>query len=524
MAKGSSERAATGNASIWNRVMPQVRFSIGESFLARSGEAVERFGYDVYGPEVGIVYPRDKPLALFAALGGEFSHSDETSLGSGRYLVNGEIGGRGFIPWPFLRRFVAEAGAKVGAGYSRLNFGGGDNPEGGVDADVGLLGRLLFDFGGFALGAGASYAFSPLRGYTEFGFNVVATVPLHAKFAIGSDDRCQGLPELEEEADKNYARAMGAYSELQGWRHRLELKAQSADLQFRAYEEFAGRMKEAGFSCPRAAAPGDIEKIRLPVPPRRPVRGTCEELIDRMKSYAGDLDAYYTNLTRDGGVRARLKKALQSADADAARFAGAKTGLCETPSYTVMMGNKAYRLMPEMLFANDNPDISLSEQKDDGNKAGFTEPNLDEWIRFLLENPEYKIRIDGYASDNYDAGNYPEEKMVALARARAENVSWYFVNKGKDRARYKGRVEIGNEFVPYTAIGSLAESRIDKVTGHGFAGLKALAKSYFGKGNDGDAESLLSDPTFRVVRITLMQEGADGNWHPVPLEKIGARR
>lgn len=527
MSGTTTSTAPSGNLLI------EARFSAGPSFLARVGEFDERFGHLEYRPEVGLVYPDEEPIAFYAAVGPSFSHADKTSLGSQRFRIGVEAGVRAFLPWWIFKHLPLEVGGRGSFGYGELNFGGGDIPMPGLDAQVGISGRLLVDLHHVEIGASTLFNFSPVRGYTEFGVQGVIAVPLERssdeQVVIGE---CPGLVELEARVDRHEREAREALHDVQLTEARLaEVLTQNDALQ-RLQLLHKAEWIAKKFTC-RNDLPATAEVLlrQAPAFSTRLFFPACEPLVAELQRHDGALTQF----------EAALAMHRQAVEEDVSRVAEVQKRLiswkpdCSAPAeierrYLVKTDKGVYGLVQEILFANADPDLRLGDQRradaSTGFKeipVGFTEPDLDEWIRFLRENRQYKIRLDGYASAKADNRlDWGEAEIKDLATKRVGRVYRYLTTRGLEGAQMVDAecksFDISGPFVPAKLIsGPVPAERILGNEGHGEEGLKAFARKIYGeKGSHAE----LSNPIFRSVRITLLEE-KDGRWREVPLKTLG---
>lgn len=532
-------------------VLWQAQYDLARSELLLTNEEGERFTYYTHHIQVRRVYPHENWNSFYWGVGTHFAHADHGALGSFRALANLEGGARLFIPLPMLRMFTLEAGVAAGLGWSELNFGGGDIPQGGFDARLGGMARLSFEREGYRIGLEVFEGVSPARGYWEQDLGIAFSAPLGSVAEVVPDPCVDKLLALEKEV----ADVQKEAQEKKTLIDEIRLLTQQLEEQFFATKQFhqtqtkrKEELEKDGFVCPEV--PEQVKNLnkltRYPELPKRSVFNSCPDSLNELQKYLKALHLFIADASRYRPYYSIHQEGLKKLLELYGRLE--KWPLeCQNPdipgggNITVVRVEKTtYRLLTDFLFPNSNPNVKLSSQmklvNGKSKSARATEPYLDEWIRFLRDhNKIYKIRIDGYASDNYSPdANFDEPRRIVLATKRAENVRDYLLTRGRniqpgtrcERISKKSvvyyydennkRVRIDNiPFVPCKAEGPIDANQIIAVKGHGDEGLEQLAKERFGEQFD---RKLLSDPAFRMVRITLFKRQPDGTWQPVRLE------
>lgn len=521
------------------RLLPQFRYALGNSSFLKSEESSERFGYTTHSVQGALLYPYGNPVSGFLSAGGRFAHADETSLGSRRFLADLEGGIRLFIPKSYLELFALEAGVTAGAGQSSLNFGGGNIPSSAFDSHVGLLGRVVFQYRGFDLGAGGLYGTSLSRNYGEWGWAASLSVPLGNVDVTKTpneeenennkkDTACEELAKVENKVAGELEPASGIFTGAKELYDQIRYRQQDNERSYNLQLERNEYLKKNNFKCPEIPDAKESQPEYPDSLPPRPTWTSCAEGLPLIQKYLATLREARNNL---GTQKTKLDNKLGAARIRHSRIdAWDKECIASNPGGAdtlklVTTDKGTYRLLTDLLFPNANPDLALVEQKNLGNNAGYTEPYLDEWIRFLRQNPKYKVKIEGYASDVYSPNaKWDEADMIALAQKRADNVAWYFQNRGKAGTSYtfKGgkKLSIDGPFVAVEVTNPISKDQIyDKPQGKSKADLVALAKVRYGEDTDEKLLSkTLSDPTFRMVRITILRKNADGQWTVVNLK------
>ncbi|MDO8527108.1 MAG: hypothetical protein Q7T03_05400 [Deltaproteobacteria bacterium] len=495
------------------RLLPQLRYAYGYSALLKQDESEERFGYDTHSVQGALIYPYGNWASGYVSVAGRFAHADETSLGSRRTLAGLEGGGRFFVPRPFLNLFALELGVGAGVGQSALNFGGGNIPEAAFDSQVVFNGKILFQYRGFDLGAGMIYGSSTSRNYGEWGGMATLSVPLRAATGVDVQDGCRELAQVEYEIgleEKKFSTIKAGAFEL--WSRGNDLVRTNAllrDQQTRRRDY----LEKSGFKCDAIPDVSSFSPFPKFNPPERPQRGECLETLSKAKVYLAELRGILglyspKNLIRDVRKEQKLNVALSEWDLKCL----GKDPHRRMNIVTVKKSDKVFRLLTNYLFSNDSPDLTLMPQWNLGQPAGFADPYLDEWIRFMAENPKYAIAIDGYASDRYDAVGYDETAMIKLAQERADSIAGYlqkrgsagFIYEAKDRRKFP----IATIFVASTTSRPLEANRILKVTGHGKEAV--------------DDFKISSNPAFRMVKISVFKnrakKGTAPEWVEVDLK------
>ncbi|OGQ45852.1 MAG: hypothetical protein A3H42_04665 [Deltaproteobacteria bacterium RIFCSPLOWO2_02_FULL_46_8] len=550
----------------------QLEANIGTSQILEMDQAAERFSYYNYDIYLRTVHPHENWISGFVSGGPSVAHSDESALGSLRLLIGGEAGVRLFVPMKILRLFTLEAGVTAGLGWSKLNFGGGDNPVAGFDGHVGGLARLSMEHEGFRAGIQVFAGGSPFRDYWEKGLGVTFSVPLGSIAEVieespiscgfpinlcGFDPCFKELATLEEETGVAQEESQKNKTLLD----KVQLLAEQVKAQFDMTEQLRQerekqkkKLEKEDSVCP--AIPKKVEGLavptRYPELPKRPAFKSCSEGLDKLKKYLKDLRFFTADASRysiyldqqNDGLKKLLELygRLQKWPSECRKPEIHEPYIPGDKDITVIkIGQTTYRLLTDLLFPNKNPNLHLSPQtkldkKGKSVSGGVTEPYLDEWIRFLRDHPKaYKIQIDGYASENFSPdAKFNEKQRMELSEKRAKNVADYLLNRGRSivsgtqcqkfsknpsfslRDDNNKKVRIDNiPFVPCKAEGPIGGDQIYAVRGHGDEGLEKLAKDKFGEKFGSD---LLSDPAFRMVRITLLEKQPDGTFKPVRLE------
>ncbi|MBI5300107.1 MAG: hypothetical protein HY877_07455 [Deltaproteobacteria bacterium] len=523
-------------------VLWQAQYDLSRSELMLSDENGEQFTYYTHGIHARKVYPHENWRSFYLGAGTHFSHADHGALGSFRALANLEGGVRLFIPLPVLRMFTLEAGVAAGLGWSELNFGGGDIPQGGLDARMGGMAMLSFEREGYRLGLQVFKGGSPVRDYWEQGLGVAFSVPLGSIVEAPpppcppKDECMEGLAGLE----KKVGNALASYNAVVGEGNTLNaevenLKKRNAQLRQQQWTRKISQ-ESKGYSCPKISPEEHPQLVPWPKQlPVLPVFDNCASYTAKLKQYLEDIRAWVK--TAATTTLASLKTSLQKLKEEDEALEAWNSLECKLPP-------GAEKLTAEIRFNNDDPDLRLSTQKDVGEPKGFAEPVLDEWIRFLRQNNSrnilYKILIDGYASEIYKKGvaHQSEDDMINLAQARARHAYEYLTRRGSNGGFYcyggdyknedkrkvkigqcskdEKKINIGGPFVAMPALGPIESQWVESYGGHGSDDLMMLA---------GNAVET-SDPRYRMVRITLLKRKTDvkgkDTWIEVDLAKTGA--
>ena len=512
----------------------QFRYGLGESSFLLPEESSERFGYWTHQVMGGVVYPYDQPNIFYVRGGGHFAHADESSLGSRRVLAGVEGGWRFYVPWKFLHYVRFETGIGGGIGWSALNFGGGDIPQSGVDGQVGLHARLLFHYKGFDLGVGAMMGLSPAREYTERGAAAFITIPIGSVAATVEND-CDKVVKKQQELlalERDVGEKMG-HTKLMGTKRDLEFE-KNEDLR-KILEERKKKWAKLGATCLDIPANAKKNRANLPKVPERPTVGNCSDLLADLEAYQSDLNALKEKLegSRSPHRIAFLDSVEISTVHDEMETWADRCQFQPASRYEFVEKGQIYRLTATILFTNDDPDLPLTPQNALVNGlstySGYANAALDEWIRFLEQHDNYRIRIDGYASDTTSGGTQTDAQMQELAQQRANGVALYLQKRGSPGASYvydsrfypkegrPGSVPIDGPFVPRPSK-AVSSKQILTPTGHGPDGLNRLLQEEYGVDpKSGIALKMKTDPAFRSVRITLFKE-EKGQLVPIDLK------
>lgn len=353
--------------------------------------------------------------SFFAELQLEDTASDASNLGAWRRLVSLEMGSEAPIFWDWLRGEVALRG---GLGRSALNRGGGTIPIPGGElvagARVSMGVEIPINERAFATVGVSGDILASSREYLDSGAGLFGKITFGIRGEGGSDACFSGLQAarrlFEEERQRVVSSREKGVQLLQEYR---DLKTFVPDL-LKFEESLYADVEPWCNYEPISPLPFETDEELEAVPEYWALR-RCEEDRNAVESARREIRLY------DGTLEKRVKNLKESVQTMKGKM---EALLAWEPQCYDFKRPSRY-----LWFANDNPDLFLTPQKRDDVHEGkihlFSNPQLDEILLFLKQNPDTDVGITTFANQRGE-----NDRNAELSRGRLNTILQYLLLEG----------------------------------------------------------------------------------------------